>query len=242
MTELVTIQALSLSPSAHHDLFVHSVPGNQNVAVSGKSADPSFGPQATWKLVPALVDQTNKDLVSIESVARPATYLRHQLGIVSRLGSDDTDLFNNDTSFFLRHGLSDPNGFSFESVIPKYAGNFITVEGNQLKLEKPSAPEAATFLFGPPLFPIVPAVGQLVPDYGTYKTLENTSWTGDVVTTQLGIPTKEAAFAWFLPQKAKDPSINLLFFNPPIQKVTSGRSRDTHLVPFQGANVVFQWD
>jgi len=242
MTEFVSIQAFSLSPIVHPDLFVHSVPGNHNVIVSAKSADPSFAAQSTWKVVPALVDQTNKGLISIESVARPGTYLRHHYGVLYRLPSDDTDLFLNDTSFFLRQGLSGPNGFSFETVIPALAGNFITLKGNQLKLEKPSAPEAATFSVGPPLFPMVHGVGFFTdpnhPEYGVYKTFEHTGSTGLIAHSE-DIHSKEAAFAWFLPQRAQDSKINLLCYDPP--KVASGKSSVDKLNPWPSATV-FQWD
>jgi len=242
MTELVSIQAFSLSPIAHPDLFVHSVPGNHNVIVSAKSADPSFAAQSTWKVVPALADQTNKGLVSIESVARPGTYLRHHYGVLYRLPSADTDLFLNDTSFFLRPGLSGPNGFSFETVIPALAGNFLTLEGNQLKLEKPSSPEAATFSVGPPLFPIVHGVGFFTdpnhPEYGTYKTLEHTGWTGLVVAGD-NVHSKDDAFAWFFSQRKADPTINLLCYCAPA--VASGRSSVDKLNPWN-AGTVFQWD
>jgi len=209
MAELVTIEVGSLSPFTHHELYVHSFSDKNTVSVEPKSADAKFAAQATWKLVPALIDQTDKNLVSIESVDQPGTYLRHANGILVRAARDATAVFPHDSSFFLRPGLFDAKGFSFESV--NFPGSFINVDGSQLRLGPPT-PAAATFFVASPLFPVASAFGTSNPR--DYKTFENTSWAGSGLGSQSSLPTKEAAFAWFLPQRAADPTLTLLTWNP----------------------------
>jgi len=240
MAEWVTIEVVSIVPETKHDRYVHAHPENHNVTVEQEARSVTFDAQATWKIVPSLLDPTNKDLVSVESAAFPATYLRHINGVVSRFPNEvptSAEPFLKDASWHLRVGLSDPKGFSFESV--NKPGLFITVAGDKLIIEQPAAPEASTFVFAPPLFRIVPNPGILPPDY---KTLAETSWAGAGFASQGNLPNKDAALAWFLPQREKDRTINLLTWTSSGGgKAWLARSTDVTLSPYKGYTT-WQWE
>jgi len=240
MAEWVTIEVVSIVPETKHDRYVHAHPENHNVTVEQEARSVTFDAQATWKIVPSLVDPTNKDLVSVESAAFPATYLRHINGVVSRFPNEvptSAEPFLKDASWHLRVGLSDPKGFSFESV--NKPGLFITVAGDKLIIEQPASPEASTFVFAPPLFRIVSNPGE-VPE--AYKSSTEVSWAGAGLGTVGGLSTKEAAISWLLAQREKDRTINLLTWTPNNGgHAWSARSTEVKLSPYKGYTT-FQWE
>ena len=84
-----------------------------------------------WKLVsPGLCGQPGT--VSIQSVANPNNYLRHQNFLIYEDPFTSTTLYKNDACFYQRSQRFFPGFDAFESV--NYPGRFIRHQNNRLKL------------------------------------------------------------------------------------------------------------
>ncbi|MCU4164425.1 family 43 glycosylhydrolase [Carboxylicivirga caseinilyticus] len=96
-------------------------------------AEISILPDCQFKIVQGLADE---NAVSIEAANFPGHYLRHRNGEVWMDANDNSTLFKNDASWYLRTGLSDDEGISFESF--NFPGRYIIQRNSLLYNEDPN--------------------------------------------------------------------------------------------------------